>query len=171
MKCHLWIQLPVGTISFLSSLNNLFLKNESVSQSVVPDSLQVHGLLPTRLLCPWHFPGKDTGVVYHFLLQGIFPTKDWTQVSCTAGRFFADWATREAQPIPTREYIFHSRHSINTHLYLCRLKYKSLLVQWLKFTTPSEGGPGLIPDQGTRSHVKLKILEAAMKIKDPTNLN
>ena len=24
-----------------------------------------------RLLCPWDFPGKNTGVGYHFLLQGI----------------------------------------------------------------------------------------------------
>ena len=30
---------------------------------------------PARLLCPWDFPGKDTGVVCHFLLQGIFPTQ------------------------------------------------------------------------------------------------
>ena len=28
-----------------------------------------------RLLCPWDFPGKNTGVGYHFLLQGIFPTQ------------------------------------------------------------------------------------------------
>ena len=34
-----------------------------------------HGLQPTRLLCPWTFPGKNTGVGYHFLLQGIFPTE------------------------------------------------------------------------------------------------
>ena len=27
------------------------------------------------LLCPWNFPGKNTGVGYHFLLQGIFPTQ------------------------------------------------------------------------------------------------
>ena len=27
----------------------------------------------TRLLCPWNFPGKNTGVGCHFLLQGIFP--------------------------------------------------------------------------------------------------
>ena len=26
----------------------------------------------TRLLCPWDFPGKDTGVGCHFLLQEIF---------------------------------------------------------------------------------------------------
>ena len=24
------------------------------------------------LLCPWNFPGKNTGVGCHFLLQGIF---------------------------------------------------------------------------------------------------
>ena len=28
---------------------------------------------PTRLLCPWDFPGKNTGVGSHFLLQAIFP--------------------------------------------------------------------------------------------------
>ena len=27
------------------------------------------------LLCPWSFPGKNTGVGCHFLLQGIFPTQ------------------------------------------------------------------------------------------------
>ena len=30
-------------------------------------------LQPTRLLCPWNFPGKNTGVGSFFLLQGIFP--------------------------------------------------------------------------------------------------
>ena len=28
----------------------------------------------TRLLCPWDFPGINTGVGSHSLLQGIFPT-------------------------------------------------------------------------------------------------
>ena len=39
------------------------------------DSLQPHGLEPARLLCPWDFPSKNTGVGCHFLLQGIFPTQ------------------------------------------------------------------------------------------------
>ena len=38
-------------------------------------TLRSHGLQLTRLLCPWDFPGKDTGVSCHFLLQGIFPTQ------------------------------------------------------------------------------------------------
>ena len=41
--------------------------------SVVSDSLWPHGLWPTRLLCPWNSPGKNTGVGCHALLQGIFP--------------------------------------------------------------------------------------------------
>ena len=47
---------------------------ESVSRSVVPN-FATHGLQPTRLFCPWDFPGKDTGMVCHFLLQGIFLTQ------------------------------------------------------------------------------------------------
>ena len=38
-------------------------------------TLPSHGLKPTRLLCPWDFPGKNTGVGCHFLLQVIFPTQ------------------------------------------------------------------------------------------------
>ena len=37
--------------------------------------LWLHGLKPIRLLCPWDFPGKNTGMGCHFLLQGIFPTQ------------------------------------------------------------------------------------------------
>ena len=68
-----------------------------VSHSVVSNSLQPCGLLPTRLLCPWDSPGKSTGVGCHSLLQGIFPTRDRTQVSLIAGRFFSIWATRETR--------------------------------------------------------------------------
>ena len=40
--------------------------------SVISDSLRPHGPWPTRLLCPWNFPSKNTGVGWHFLLHGIF---------------------------------------------------------------------------------------------------
>ena len=39
------------------------------SRSVVSDSSRPHGLQPTRLLHPWDFPGKSTGVGCHRLLQ------------------------------------------------------------------------------------------------------
>ena len=39
------------------------------SRSVVSDSSRPHGLQPTRLLHPWDFPGKSTGVGRHCLLH------------------------------------------------------------------------------------------------------
>ena len=41
----------------------------------VSDSWQPHALWPTRLLCPWNSPVKNTGEGSHSLLQGIFPTQ------------------------------------------------------------------------------------------------
>ena len=49
--------------------------SESVSRSVVSDSLQPHVLQPARLICPWDSPGKSTGVGCCALLQGIFLTQ------------------------------------------------------------------------------------------------
>ena len=46
-----------------------------VSHSVMFDSLRHCGLQPARLLCPWEYPGKNTGRGFHFLLQGILPTQ------------------------------------------------------------------------------------------------
>ena len=45
------------------------------SCSVISDSLWPHALLLTRPFCPWDFPGKNSGVGCHFLLQEIFPTQ------------------------------------------------------------------------------------------------
>ena len=59
-----------------------------VSHSVLSDSLQLHGLEPTRLLCLWNSPSKNAGVDCHSLLQRFFPT-------CIVGSFFTIWLTRE----------------------------------------------------------------------------
>ena len=37
--------------------------------------LQPHGLKPTRLLCPWDFPDKNTGV-FKIFLQGNILNKE-----------------------------------------------------------------------------------------------
>ena len=42
------------------------------SHPVVSDSLWPRGLQPTRLLHPWDFPGKSTGVGCHHLLCQIY---------------------------------------------------------------------------------------------------
>ena len=43
------------------------------SCSVLSDSQRPHGLQPTRLLRPWDFPGKSTGVGCHCLLRLVLP--------------------------------------------------------------------------------------------------
>ena len=76
--------------------------------SIVPDALQPHGLHPTRLLCPWDFPGKDTGVGCHFLLQEIFPAQELNP-GLPHGRhhrqMFTIWATWEDQGPGPRKFI------------------------------------------------------------------
>ena len=48
------------------------------SCSVVSDSSRPHGLQPTRLLRPWDFPGKSSGVRCHRLLH----SRPLINVSC-----------------------------------------------------------------------------------------
>ena len=54
------------------------------SRSVMSDSLWPHGLQPARLLCPWDFPGKRTGVGCHRLLQ--MNELSITEINKTAAR-------------------------------------------------------------------------------------
>ena len=59
----------------LPKLRNNSRKNDETEpkqkqHSVVSDPQRPHGLQPTRLLHPWDFPGKNTGVGCHFLLTG-----------------------------------------------------------------------------------------------------
>ena len=80
-----WATRGIPVLYRVSQLNCSFLS----------DSLRPHGLWPVRLLCPWDSPGKNTGMDCHSLLQGSSQPRDWTQVSCTAGKIFTNWAIRE----------------------------------------------------------------------------
>ena len=54
-----------------------------------PPGSSVHGIFQARVL-EW--------VAISFT-RGSSPPRDWTWVSCMAGRFFTNWATRKAQKI------------------------------------------------------------------------
>ena len=71
-------QVLVNTGESRDMVSALIEKGKYVSHSVVPDSLQSHGLQPSRLPCPWDFPDRDAGVICHFLLQRIFQPGDRT---------------------------------------------------------------------------------------------
>ena len=49
--------------------------SESISRSVLSDSLRPHGLWPTSFLCPWNSPGKNTGVVAISFSRGSLQTE------------------------------------------------------------------------------------------------
>jgi len=53
---------------------NVEKRSENVSHLVVSNSA-TPGLLPSRLLCPWNSPGKNTEMGSHSLIQRIFPTQ------------------------------------------------------------------------------------------------
>ena len=69
-------------------------------------------------LCLWGFPGKNTGVGCHFLLQGIFPTRNLTWVLCIAGTSYGgmnELQGNELQGKPTlhtfSKFLTKSRYS------------------------------------------------------------
>ena len=59
-------------------------------------SLWPHGPWLARLLCQWDFPGKNTGVSCHFLLQRIFPTQESNLPLLQCRWILYHWATGEA---------------------------------------------------------------------------
>ena len=58
-------------------------------------TLRSHGLWPTKFLCLWNSPGKNTRWVAISFSRGFSPPRDGTQVFCIAGRFFTVWASKE----------------------------------------------------------------------------
>ena len=75
---HLFSQIAIVFVVFLVT---------KLCLSLLP----LHGLY----LYPWDFPGKNTGVVCHFLLQGILLAQgSRTCISCTDRQVLSHWATR-----------------------------------------------------------------------------
>ena len=84
-----------------------------VAQSC-PTLLRTHGQHPTRCLCLWDSPGKNTGMGCHFLLQGIFLTQG-----------------SSLRLLHCRQVLYHLSHqgSLGDHTYIY---YKAQLLHTLK---------------------------------------
>ena len=63
------------------NMDKIILNRQVSKSSVMSNSLQPYGLQPTRLLCPWDSPGKNTGVGRRALLQPLSPFSSVAQ-SC-----------------------------------------------------------------------------------------
>ena len=92
--------------------------------SIVSNSVRPYGLWPTRLLCPWNSPGKNTGVGCHALLQGIFPTQGRDPrllclLHCWQVLYHYHWETQG--------YSLHPKYLFSIYLFIlqcCKLSLK-----------------------------------------------
>ena len=64
-----FLYLKLGLCNFWQNIRN------RSACAVVSDSLRPRELQPTKFFCAWDFPGKNTCMDCHFLLQGIFLTQ------------------------------------------------------------------------------------------------
>ena len=64
----------ISVIVFFVSLC-LFFHSSQLSSVQSLSHVRLCDPMDTRLLCPWDFLGKSTGVGCHFLLQGSFPAQ------------------------------------------------------------------------------------------------
>ena len=76
------------------------------------------------LSCPWEFPGRNTRVGCHFLLQGIFLTQGWDMsLSLLLG---------QADSLPLHHLRGYSIMSANFNIYISFNRFVSLL--WVLFS-------------------------------------
>ena len=106
----------------------------------------------TKLLRPWDFQGKSTGVDCHFLLQGNLPwrgvqvPRDRTQVSHIVDRHFTVWATQSRDQTRVsciscmgKKILYHwatreAQKDWSSFISKCVKKFFSLIVQCSAFT-------------------------------------
>ena len=89
-----------------------------------PNLLRHHGLYPARFLCPWDFPGKNTGVGGHFLPSpgdsansGIKPAHFLCFLNWQAGVWFFVFCFFTTKPLgkPMKIYSFQYSKSSNSN--------------------------------------------------------
>ena len=128
--------------------STLFLGNkvtrESVGLWVMSVSFWSYRLLPARLLCPWDFPGKNTGVGSLSLLQGIFLTQGWIpgflhwrQILCQlshqgtdtfsgtsflGNKLYGNWVARNWIFKNNSHFISHGKYQGTTRLMCCPVR-------------------------------------------------
>ena len=99
-KFKVWLLRKIGkkwmnTGLAISSVCLKSIMEAKWSCSVMSNSLQPHGLYPTRLLHPWDFQARVLEWVAISFSRGSSQPRDWTWVSRIAGRHFIIWATKE----------------------------------------------------------------------------
>ena len=105
----------------------VFIPEVSVSRSVVPDSLRPHGLQPSVHEI---FQARILEWVATSFSRGSSQPRNRTQVSCTAGRFFTNWATREAcVSIPVSQFLSPIPYPLGIHIFVLSVCVSALQIR------------------------------------------
>ena len=86
---------PYGPMALRPNVSKSIKWRKSVSDSVMSDSA-IPWTIAHQAPLSMEFSSENTRVGSHSFSRGSPWPRDRTQVSCTAGRFFTAWATREA---------------------------------------------------------------------------
>ena len=97
-----------------------------LSHPVIPDFLQPHGLQPTRFLCPWDFPGKNTGVGCLHFFRGSSHLVIEPKSPSLAGVFFTTEQTGNL--LITLLTVFKTFHMHQLQMRLFSPLYRQILV-------------------------------------------
>ena len=100
-------------------------------------------LEPTRLLCPWDSPVKNTGVYCHALLHGIFPTQGIKPTSlmapALAGRFFTTSPTWEAPQSIAIHKLRWRNEWLTHHSHACPWSFRHIISSVSPVLPPHSG--------------------------------
>ena len=75
------------------------------------DSCDLHGLQTARFLYPCDSPGKNSGMGCHSFSRGSSQPRNWTGISCIAGRFFTNSSYEGSS-----DYYLKKKESLLGHL-------------------------------------------------------
>ena len=113
-------------------------------------TLRPHGLYPTRLLCPWDFLGKNTGVGCHLLVQGSSWSRIKSASPALAGGFFTAEPPKKSGFIYSRAYMVILSVSVPNGITRPRTSWGESragttdFLGFLGFSTSCPGGPDFL---------------------------
>ena len=90
-----WSMFHLKVLGPLFCTRTILLLSFSLVARSCPTLFWPRGQGPTRLLCPWDFPGKHTGRLAISFSRGSSWPRDRTCVSCIAGRFLTPGPVRK----------------------------------------------------------------------------
>ena len=113
LTCHTEIRIQIIHIWWGFSLKVVSDTCNAVDCS--PPGSSVHGIFQARIL-------ERVAISFS---RGSSQPRDWTWVSCTAGRFFTDWAAREFPSLIFRppEMAYESTTRVVIYNCLCQINY------------------------------------------------